>query len=57
MIENDAAAAANEVWVRLVDDHDATVSYGAIRAYITTKRKAERAGRTNVTRRPGTSDS
>jgi hypothetical protein len=42
MIENDPAVAANEVWAHLIDNHDTTVSYGAIRAYVT-KRKTERA--------------
>jgi hypothetical protein len=41
MIENNPAVRANEVWAHLVDHHDTTVSYGAIRAYVT-KRKAER---------------
>jgi hypothetical protein len=41
MIENNPTVRASEVWAYLVDHHDTTVSYGAIRAYVT-KRKAER---------------
>jgi hypothetical protein len=40
IIENAPAVSANEAWAHLVDNHDATASYGAIRAYVT-KRKAE----------------
>jgi TniQ len=41
MIDNNPAVPASEVWAHLVDHHDTTVSYGAIRAYVT-RRKAER---------------
>jgi hypothetical protein len=43
MIEQDPAVAVTAVWEHLVDDHDADVSYGAVRAYVT-KRKGQRAG-------------
>jgi hypothetical protein len=50
----DPAVAAKEVWAHLVDDHDATASYGASRAYVA-KRKAEQAGspRPEPTPHPG----
>lgn len=41
MIEKKPAVAVKEVWERLVDDHDATASYGAIRAYVTKRRPSE----------------
>jgi len=34
MIHNNPAISVSEVWERLVDDHSATASYGAIRAYV-----------------------
>jgi len=56
VIEGNPAVAVKDVWAHLVDDHDTTVSYGAIRAYVA-ERKAERAGETNPTGQQGTSDS
>jgi hypothetical protein len=41
MIQKNPAVAGNEVWEHLLDDHDATVSYGAVRAYLA-KRRPER---------------
>lgn len=41
MIETNPAVAVKDVWTHLVDDLDTTVSYGAIRAYVT-KRKTQR---------------
>jgi hypothetical protein len=38
MIETNPAIPTTSVWTHLADEHDTTVSYGAIRAYIT-KRK------------------
>lgn len=38
MIQKNPAVAVNEVWEHLVDDHDATASYGAVRAYVTKRR-------------------
>jgi hypothetical protein len=35
MIEKNSMVTVTEVWTCLVDDHDAAVSYGAVRAYIT----------------------
>ena len=46
MIEKNPAIAVKDVWEHLVDAHDATVSYGATRAYVT-KRKAEQLGHSN----------
>lgn len=43
MIQTNPTIAVKDVWIHLVDDHDTTVSYGAVRTYVT-KRKAERAG-------------
>lgn len=40
LCENNPTVPANEIWAHLVDDHDTTVSYGAVRAYVT-KRKAQ----------------
>jgi hypothetical protein len=34
MIQNNPTVTVTEVWERLVDDHDATVSYGAVRGFI-----------------------
>jgi hypothetical protein len=47
MIETNPAIAATEVWEHLVDDHDTTVSYGAVRAYVT-KRKAAHTRHTRL---------
>jgi len=49
MIEKNPTIAVKDVWEHLVDDHDATVSYGATRAYVT-RYKAEQAGRSNSIR-------
>jgi hypothetical protein len=38
MIEKNPLVAVNEVWEHLVDDHDTTVSYGAVRGYIANRR-------------------
>jgi hypothetical protein len=40
MIQKNPTITVTEVWEHLVDDHDATVSYGTVRAYVT-KRKAQ----------------
>jgi hypothetical protein len=40
MIEKNPAVAVKDVWTHLADDHDTTVSYGAVRAYVT-RHKAE----------------
>jgi hypothetical protein len=47
MIEANPTIPVKEVWEHLVDDHDATVSYGATRAYVT-KRKTEQTGHTSA---------
>lgn len=41
MIEADPAITAAKVWTHLVDEHDATISYGATRHYVT-RRKSDR---------------
>jgi hypothetical protein len=38
MIQKNPLVAVNEVWEHLFDDHDATASYGAVRAYVTKRR-------------------
>jgi hypothetical protein len=38
LIQKNPTVAVNEVWEHLVDDHDATVSYGAVRAYVAKQR-------------------
>lgn len=42
MIEANPTIPATSVWAQLLDEHDTTASYGAIRAYIT-RRKLDRA--------------
>lgn len=38
MIEKNPRIAVKDVWAHLVDDHDATASYGAVRAFVTKRR-------------------
>jgi hypothetical protein len=48
MIQKNLAVAVKEIWEHLVDDHDATPSYGAVRAYVT-KRRPELLHSTHAT--------
>jgi hypothetical protein len=38
MIETNPTIPATSVWTHLADEHDTTISYGAIRAYITRRK-------------------
>jgi hypothetical protein len=40
MIEAEPAIGTASVWQRLADDHDATVAYPTLRAYVTSRRAA-----------------
>jgi hypothetical protein len=42
VIGKNPTATVTAVWEHLVDDHDATVSYGAVRAYVTKRRPRDR---------------
>jgi hypothetical protein len=42
VIGQNPTATVTAVWEHLVDDHDATVSYGAVRAYVTKRRPRDR---------------
>jgi hypothetical protein len=55
MIEKNPAVAVKEVWEHLVDDYDATVSYGTVRAYVI-KRRPELLPRAGRGRWPGSTD-
>jgi len=40
MIEADPGIRVSEIWQHLADDHGVTVTYGALRAYVVSRRTA-----------------
>lgn len=42
MLDNQPDIRAGHVWERLIDDHDANVSYASVRAYVAKRRQQTR---------------
>jgi hypothetical protein len=49
MLDNQPDIRAGHVWQRLIDDHDANVSYASVRAYVAKRRRQQTRNRASLT--------